>query len=109
GERLNLPGALARAGELLSEAAPSQRRELVVISDFQRSNWSNTDFSVLPKQTRIELESVAPREVPANVAILRAGVVGRVQAGREVRLEVEVGNYSSAPRQLEVEVTLGRW
>ena len=55
------------------------RRELVIISDFQRSNWAAVDFAVLPEDTLIQLESVAPPEPLANLAVLRVGTIGRVQ------------------------------
>ena len=83
------------------------RRELIVISDFQRSNWAAADFSVLPTDTVIQLESVAPPETPANLAIVRVGSQGRVERGRPFRLEVEVGNYSPTPRPVTAEIIIG--
>ena len=55
------------AADLLSSGSAGQTRELVIISNFQRCNWANVDFSPLPKDTRIQLESVAPAETPAIV------------------------------------------
>ncbi|HSU67405.1 MAG TPA: BatA and WFA domain-containing protein, partial [Tepidisphaeraceae bacterium] len=107
GESLNLKAAIDAAGEMLAKTAPERRRELIVVSDFQRSNWATADFSPLPKDTVIRLESVAPSQPPANLAILRAGAQGRVEQGRESKLEVEVGNYSPTPRQVQVELSVG--
>ena len=76
-EALNLKAAIDAAGEMLAKTSPDHRRELVVISDFQRSNWATADFSPLPKDTVIQLQSVAPKQTPANLAVLRAGVRGR--------------------------------
>jgi hypothetical protein len=84
-----------------------QRPELVIVSDFQRSNWAAADFSVLPAGTRIALESVAPAETPPNLAILRVAAQGRAEIGRDLRLEVEVGNFSDSPQTVTVEVLLG--
>jgi hypothetical protein len=108
-ERLDVQTALNRAAELLSQSAESQelRRELVVVSDFQRTNWAAADFSALPAGTAIQLESVAPAATPANLALLAVRADGRVEQGRTFRLEVEVGNYASAARQVEAEVVLG--
>jgi hypothetical protein len=106
-ERLHAQAALGRAAELLAEATGNVRRELVVISDFQRGNWAGVDFSTLPVDTLIELESVASAETPPNVAVERVGPRGRVEQGREFRLEVEVGNYAAASRKVDVEVTVG--
>ncbi|MFN0052097.1 MAG: vWA domain-containing protein [Planctomycetales bacterium] len=107
-QRLNLQGALNAAAEMLAESdGGTSRRELWVISDFQRSNWSAADFSVLPSDVVIQLESVAPVETPHNLGLLRVGTQGRVEPGRPFRLEVDVGNYSPSPRQVVVEVSFG--
>lgn len=113
-ERLNVQPALNKAAELLAvhSTAPAQietalRRELVIVSDFQRSNWTAADFSVLPVDTAIQLESVAPEDAPANLALLRVGPREQIEQGREFRLEVDVGNYSSSQRKVDVELALG--
>ena len=107
-QQLNAQAALNNAAEMLSRIDGDKvRRELIVISDFQRANWVSADFSVLPKDTIIELESVAPAETPANLAIVRVAPQGRVQRGRPFRLEVEIGNFSPTPRPVAVEVTVG--
>ncbi|HEX3998841.1 MAG TPA: BatA domain-containing protein [Pirellulales bacterium] len=101
-QRLNLATALRRAGEMLAASAASVRRELVVVSDFQRTSWESADFSAIPQDTRIELESVAPAEPPANLAVLRVSAPEQIVQGRPGRIEVEVGNYSPASRKLRV-------
>lgn len=107
-QRLQVQSALNSAAEMLSRVGGDKvRRELVVISDFQRSNWVAADFSVLPADTVIELESVAPAATPPNLAIIRVAPQGRVEQGRPFRLEAEIGNFSPTPRQVAVEVTIG--
>jgi hypothetical protein len=107
-QRLQVQSALNSAAEMLSRVGGDKvRRELIVISDFQRSNWVAADFSVLPADTVIELESVAPAETPPNLAIVRVAPQGRVERGRPFRLEVEIGNFSPTPRQVTAEVTIG--
>lgn len=106
-EGLNLRAAIEQAAEMLGRSPEGARKELVVISDFQRSNWASADFSPLPKDTRIQLESVAAKETPANLAVLGARAQGRVEQGREARLEVDVGNFSATPRDVQVDVTVG--
>ncbi len=103
-QRLNLVAALSRAGEILAGTASTVRRELVVVSDFQRKSWESADFSAVPADTQIELESVAPAESPANIAVLRVSTPEQVVQGRPGRLEVEVGNYSPASRKVSVQV-----
>src|SRR5688572_3290947 len=106
-EGLNLKAALERAGEMLGRAPKEARKELVVISDFQRANWAAADFSSLPKETLIQFESAAPKDVPANLAVLKVAPQGRVEQNRETRLDVEVGNFSATPRDVQVEVNVG--
>ena len=106
-EQLRLQPAIAQAAALLSQSGPAQRRELVIVSDFQRSNWATADFAPLPEDTRIQLESVAPAETLPNIGILRVAAQGRLERGQEVRLEVDVGNFTPQARSLQVEVALG--
>lgn len=108
-EKLNVQLALNMASDLLMQGgkADDVRRELIFISDFQRSNWSNADFSVLPKETEIQLLSVGAEETPSNLAILRVSAQGRAEVGQELLLEVDVGNYSSTPQQVRADISLG--
>jgi hypothetical protein len=109
-QKLAVPEALNLASEVLAREgeAPDLRRAVVIISDFQRSNWATADFSVLPTGTHIDLESVAPAETLPNLAVLSVVAQGRAETGRDVRLEVEVGNYSETPQTVRTEVLLGK-
>jgi hypothetical protein len=107
-QRIDVNRALDLAARMLAPTAENdrRRRELVLVSDFQRSAWAKANFAPLPADTHIQLESTAPTEPLANLAILRvdghaAGAEGSVQ------LDVEVGNYSPSTRKVAVEVTLG--
>ncbi len=106
---LDAQAAINRASELLAKApqAIGGRMELVIVSDFQRTNWASVDFSPVPKEAAIQLESVAPTQPPDNLAILRVGARGRLEQGQQVRLEVEIGNYSNTPRDIQAEMDLG--
>jgi hypothetical protein len=107
-QRLRAQEALNLAAEMLSGApGDGVRRELVVVSDFQRSNWGSVDFSSLPIDTRIRLESVAPETELPNVALLDVAAAGRAEVGHELRLNVAVGNYSPTLRHVRVQVDLG--
>jgi hypothetical protein len=122
GERLNLQAAVNLAAEMLSAGGEAGRKkELVVISDFQRADpaagggsnnsgggvWASVDFSALPKDTAVQLESVAPKDVPANLGVLRVAAAGRAEQGREVTVEVDVGNFSPTPRDVKAELRVG--
>lgn len=106
-QRLAVQPALRMAGDLLAATAKDSRRELVVFSDFQRTNWSTADFSVLPSDTHIELVSASGDTPPPNLAIVRAAITGRASTGDERVLEVEVANFSSADQHLAIEASLG--
>ena len=84
-----------------------RRRELVIFSDFQRSSWAKADFSALPAETVIKLESTAPKEPLPNLAVLRAVAHADSARAGSVRVEVEVGNFTPAARKMTVDVTLG--
>ncbi len=106
-QRTNVPAAINAAAEVLAKSPQGHRRELVIVSDFQRSNWTAADFTPLPADTQIQLESVAPTAPLENLAIVRAAVRGRVEAGGATRIELDVLNDARTPRAVQVEVTIG--
>jgi hypothetical protein len=107
-ERFNVQAAINRAAEMLAHAPlGTLKRELIVISDFQRTSWVAANFSPLPPDTRIQLESSASDVPLDNLAVLRIASQERPEVGRALRLEVEIGNFSSAPRQVQIELSLG--
>ncbi|MEX0715506.1 MAG: VWA domain-containing protein [Planctomycetaceae bacterium] len=107
-ERLDVQAALNLASDMLAGAGDEDvRRELVILSDLQRSNWARADFSVLPADTKIELEALAPESPPSNLAVLRVYAAGRAEVNQEFPLQADVGNFSATPRQVLVDVTLG--
>lgn len=108
-ERLDVRRALTLAGRLLAPVSPEdqRRRELVVLSDFQRSNWQQADFSALPEKTQIQLEAVGGGESAGNLGIVHAECRTAAGGAQHGELIVEVGNYSPSPRKVAVEVMLG--
>jgi hypothetical protein len=109
-ERLNIQPAINAAAELFASAGTrdaTRKLDLVIVSDFQRGNFSSIDLSPLPKETSVRLESVAAKGALANVGIVRVGATGRIEQGGHVPVEVEVGNYSPAARNVDVELTIG--
>lgn len=107
-QRIRVQDALNTAAEMLARAGTDEsRRELIVISDFQRSNWASADFSALPLKTEIRLESVAPAEPAVNLGIVGIRSQGRVERGRPFRLEVEIENASASSRNVTVDARVG--
>ena len=111
-ERLNAQAALNAAAAMLSSAAgegrgsSGRRGEVVIVSDFQRTQWATADFSVFPRDTQIQLESVAPAETPPNVAVLAVTCSARAEVGRPLAIQIDVGNFSTAARPVELELTI---
>ncbi len=108
-QSLDVQTAINRAAEIFAKSprSTSGRMELIILSDFQRSNWASADFSPLPKDALIQLDSVAPAQAPDNLAILRVGAVGRIESGRSIRLEADIGNFSATPRTVQIDLAAG--
>jgi Mg-chelatase subunit ChlD len=109
-ERLDVARALGLAARMLSPLSPDdrRRRELVVVSDFQRTNWQRADFALLPSETHIQLEATARRQEPVNLAIASAECRADRPGATQAQLNVVVVNSSRSPQKIRVEVTLGR-
>jgi hypothetical protein len=87
-------------------AQNSSRPEIYYLSDFQRRNWANVDFTALPPSARLFFVDCAPPH-PENRAILGATLSqSQVLAGDTVTLEVEVGNFRDQPMQEPLKVVI---
>lgn len=98
--------AVSLAAEWLAATDESMKRELVVVSDFQRSDWGAIRFDALPSDTTIQMESVS---LPAadNVAVLAVRAPDRVVAGKEFQCEAEIANYGVIDRPVRARFRLG--
>lgn len=83
-----------------------RRRELVVISDFQRTMWKDFGF-VAPEG--IQVVAIRVGQGPGeNMAITRMRVAPpRPLVNEEIELGVEVANFSGVPRSTPVYFALG--
>ncbi len=106
-EQLRIQPALNLAAEMLVPSDEETRLELVILSDFQRSNWAAADFSVLPESCDIQLRASTKESDIANLSVLNAKTIGRPETGEESEFTVQVGNFSDAPRNVRVELALG--
>ena len=87
--------ANAAAARLMSKT--TSRPEVYYISDFQRKNWANADFTALPPAAKLFFVDVGPTRRD-NRAILDARLAQtEILAGDAVPLEVTVGNFSHEP------------
>ena len=108
-ERVDVRKLTETAGKMLAPVSSDdhRRRELVIISDFQRSGWAKADFSSLPEGTQIQWESVAPAETLLNLAVLDVRVNTQELAGGSSQCEIDLYNGTSHARQVEVELYVG--
>ena len=102
--RADFTQANAAAGRILAKAAG--RAEIYYLSDFQRKNWANVDFTALPPDARLFFVDVGAAE-RGNHAILGAVFnQSQVLAGDTVTLEVEIGNFRAEPLRTPLRVML---
>ncbi|MEQ9407356.1 MAG: BatA and WFA domain-containing protein [Fuerstiella sp.] len=106
-ERLRVQQALTSITEMFEQANPDSELQVVIVSDFQRSNWATVDFSVLPERCEAQLKSVTSDDEAANMAVLDLTTDGRLEAGREADVAVRLGNFSDTPRTVRVELSVG--
>ncbi len=105
-ERIRVQQALNQAAEMFARGSERTRVELVIVSDFQRSNWASADFSILPKDCHISLRSIASNQDADNLAVLEFLPQGRIEADREADVSVRVGNFSDTPQHVRVELQI---
>lgn len=100
-ERCDVPAALALAAEQL-DRAEAKRRELYLVSDFQRTNWAEAKFDAVPRATQIVFVGTedGSRDNTAITAIRLRPPVPR--AGDDVTALVEVWNGTAQPRPMPV-------
>jgi len=92
------------AARLLAQAGG--RPEIYYLSNFQRRNWANVNFTALPPTARLFFVDCGPPSRD-NRAILGATLSqSQVLAGDTVTLEVEVGNFRDQPMQEPLKVVL---
>jgi hypothetical protein len=93
--RADVNRANTAAARLLPKNAA--RLEVYYLSDFQRKNWANANFTMLPPAAKLFFVDVGPTHRD-NRAILDARISQtEVLAGDTVMLEVTLGNYADAP------------
>lgn len=84
--------AVARAGALLADAS-HLNRELYLITDRQRSTWSDSLLTDVPEDVRVVLIPVGERSYP-NVAVTGVRTLSRIiEAGQPVRFAATLVNH----------------
>ncbi len=98
--------AIEEAARQLSQSAPGSIRELVILSDFQRSSWSRANFALLPEDTEIRVLSMAQGDTPGNLAIEDVRLTSTPMVGKPVTVLVDVANHSDDARRVKCQVSL---
>jgi len=108
-ERADFPAAIAEAGKLL--AGHRGQRRLVIVSDMQRSNWS--DVTLKGKAGKVLGEGVVLTILPVgpadsdNISLSAPRAMPLMPiVDQPVQLAVHVNNYSSAERTVHVNATV---
>lgn len=108
------------AAQLAADAVPAP--DLYYFSDYQRRDWADVDFSMLPEHSRLFFVSATDDEKRGNRSISQLELgQGAVIAGGEVEVKVRVANHAAQPwsgkieagfspsHLREREVTLAAW
>jgi len=96
--------ATGLAARLISKIA--SRPEVYFISDFQRKNWANANFTALPPAAKLFFVDVGPTRRD-NRAILDARLAQtQILAGDTVALQVTLGNFGHDAFDGRVTVTV---
>lgn len=114
-ERSDPQAALELAGRLLGQAE-GERLELVIISDFQRSNWGTLRIDAVPPDTNIQFHSVAleqstgsdpdEQSTISNVAIEAVRFASPPIVGQSTMLEIDIANHSDQPIDVRCQADL---
>lgn len=105
-EAADVEAALLLAAQLLADAAEEARREVVVISDFQRSDWGALPLEMLPSDVHVQLESVG-LDQSTNIAITEVSANGNAVAGQPMTVTIQTRNDSGAIRTLDCKLDVG--
>jgi len=105
-ERADVRKAMEMAGRMLGEGGEERQRELIVISDFQRSNWGRLFLESIPQETQVQLHAVRPA-VLDNVALTSVHFENQPVAGQATMVHAELANYSDTPADVRCHLEIG--
>ena len=103
-ERAEPRAALEQAAKLLSQATVGTK-ELVIISDFQRTNWGTLLLDLIPSDTQVQFHSVAQSQTD-NIAVTGVRFSSEPVVGQAVVMEVDIVNFSDREATVHCSVDL---
>jgi hypothetical protein len=94
------------AAELAADAGPPP--DIYYFSDFQRRDWADVDFSMLPKESRLFFVNATDDSKRGNRSISQLELgQGAVIAGGEVEVKARVANHTGQPWNGKIEAGFG--
>jgi len=87
-------------------AKENSRTEIYYLSDFQRKNWANADFTALSPSAKLFFVDVGPVHRDNHAVLEARPAQAEILAGDTVPLEVTIGNFSDRPFDDRVTVTV---
>lgn len=106
-ERAEPRAAMELAARLLGESQ-ADRKELVIVSDFQRSNWGTLPLDRIPADTQIQFHATESSD-GGNVAITAVRFQSNPVVGQPAIVEVDIANWSDAEAAVRCRLNLGRY
>ena len=100
--------AFESVSQQFAKSSPDAIRELVIVSDFQRSSWARANFADLPADTQVRLVSIGGEKPLGNLAIKQVRLSSAPTVGKAVTVLVEIANHSDDARTIQCRLELGR-
>lgn len=103
-EPAGVNGALTAVAQQFVPFFPS-RKELHILSDFQRTNWADADFTAMPRDVHVVVHRVGPDTHRDNVAI--AGITAQPQrpiVGQLCTVTMRLVNHGGAAARADLRV-----
>jgi len=83
-----------------------ERTEIFYLSDFQRKNWANANFTMLPPNAKLFFVDTGPQHRDNHAILGARWPQAQILTGDTLPLEVTVGNFGNEPFKGRVTVTL---
>ncbi len=104
-ERAEPRASLEQAAALLAKAGKG-KKELVIISDFQRANWGTLLLDLIPQDTQVQFHSVA-QSLTNNTSITSVRFASEPVVQQPATIEIELANFSDQESRVRCVLTLG--
>lgn len=93
--------ALRTAMEFLARAPAGSPRRLILVSDFQATNWAAGELPLVPASVDLRLLPVGQPRAAPNVAVLESRTVPQA-GGETIKVLARVRNFGNRPVETEV-------